>query len=482
MVVKAWVKILFGILLSLMLAFTSIGYAAYTDNLSITGAGSYKAYEGIYITKVERVATSSASTSSFSPIENTTTVDTTLRKTSSWSEGTVTYKITVVNNTKSKYSYVGVSYNASESGYGGNSYIGNGITITTKDNQNDSSATFDTNDYIESGETRVFYATYRLSNSLSRNTDYKTLVHYKFGRHVESSDEAADAILIQFKEILNDRTDGGSYQTLIDKIDDKYDGTYWKANFIGNVVGAHNEDTETINAIFGHSLNLTVDGKLSDVTVLIKRENIDGNEDTGDDYTATHGSYTTSGRGCEMTIYMTTEQLDVPWSNVTVYAAVYTCDNNDGTLGSWRMIGDIYKGRAMVVGYTGSTESVNSGSFSTDDWYAYYGTYTVKLGKGSYSYSVADGADIESIIQTKADTNIKSLFDNLIEESEETLANGELAGPVMLDLEIATSNAKNFAASYVQGTTTRAELISVAKNLNEKLLAYQNAEASHQSE
>ena len=308
------------------------------------------------------------------------------------------------------------------------------------------------------------------------------MVHYKFGRYVESSDEAADAILIQFKDILNDKTDGGSYQTLIEKIDDKYDGTAWKANFIGNVVGAHNDDTETINAIFGDSLNLTVDGKLSDVTVLIKRENIDGNENTGDDYTAKYGNATTSGNGCEMTIYMTTESLTTAGARVTVYAAVYTCDNNNGELGAWRMVGDIYKGDALVVGYTGNTESTKSGSFSTDDWYADPGVYTVQLGKGSYSYAVADGSDIESIIQTKADTNIKKLFDNLIVESEETLANGELAGPVMLDLEIATSNAKAFADTYVQGTTTRAELIAVAKNLNEKLLAYQNAEASHQSE
>lgn len=481
MVVKSWVKILFCILLSLMLAFVSVGYAAMTDRLSITGAATYAPLEGIYITNVEYVTASNASTSSYSYLEHTTTADATMRRTRS--TGTVTYKITVTNNTDFKYSYVGLSYNASESGYTGNQLIANGrITITTKDNENDSSATFNTSDYIEPRTTRVFYVTYRLASTVSRNTDYKTLVHYKFGRHVETSDEAADAVLVQFNNILNDTTEGGPYQTLISKIDDKYDGTYWKANFIGNVVGAHNEDTETINAIFGDSLNLTVDGNLSDVTVLIKRENIDGNEDTGDDYTATYGNATTSGYGCEMTIYMTTESLTSSGTQVTVYAAVYTCDNNDGELGPWRMIGDIYKGEALVVGYTGNTTSANSGSFSTDDWYADPGMYTVKMGKGSYSYTVADGVTIESIIQVKADTNIKTLFDNLIEESENTLSDGELAGPVMLDLDIAISQAKTFAASYVQGTTTRAELIAVAKNLNEKLVAYQNAEIGQQAE
>ena len=470
-----------GVALSFMLAFVSVGYAAMTDRLSVTGAGSYKAYEGIYITKIDYITASNASTSSYSYVEHTTTADATVRRTRN--TGTVTYKITVTNNTDYKYSYIGLSYNASEPGYTGNSLIANGrISITTKDNQNDSSATFNTSDYIEARSTRSFFVTYTLSSAVTKNIGYRTLVHYKFGRYVESSDEAADAILIQFKDILNDKTDGGSYQTLIEKIDDKYDGTAWKANFIGNVVGAHNEDTETINAIFGDSLNLTVDGNLSDVTVLIKRENIDGNENTGDDYTAKYGYSTTSGNGCEMTIYMTTESLSTSGARVTVYAAVYTCDNNNGELGPWRMIGDIYKGDALVVGYTGNTESTKSGSFSTDDWYADPGVYTVQLGKGSYSYAVADGSDIESIIQTKADTNIKQLFDNLIVESEETLANGELAGPVMLDLEIATSNAKAFADTYVQGTTTRAELIAVAKNLNEKLVAYQNAEIGQQAE
>ena len=177
MVVKAWVKILFGILLSLMLVFTSIGYASYPDNLSITGAGSYKPYEGIYITNIESVAASSASSTACSYLEHTTTADATVRRTSRWNSGSVTYKITVQNNTKFKYSYVGISYDASDSEHSGNAYIGNGLNIITKDNQNDSSATFNSSDYIEPGATLVFYATYNISTSLSRNIDYKTLVH-----------------------------------------------------------------------------------------------------------------------------------------------------------------------------------------------------------------------------------------------------------------------------------------------------------------
>lgn len=178
-----------------------------------------------------------------------------------------------------------------------------------------------------------------------------------------------------------------------------------------------------------------------------------------------------------MTIYMTTESLTSSGTQVTVYAAVYTCDNNDGELGPWRMIGDIYKGEALVVGYTGNTTSANSGSFSTDDWYADAGTYTVTMGKGSYSYAVAEGETIESIVQAKAGESLKTMLDNLLTEAEETLKNGELAGPVMLNLDMGISKAKTFINSYVQGTTTRAEVISIAKDLNQVLEAYQNAEA-----
>ena len=68
-------------------------------------------------------------------------------RTSRWRSGSVTYKITVLNNTNYKYTYAGIDYVRNASGYNGNSYISNGITITTKDNQNDSSATFNTNDF-----------------------------------------------------------------------------------------------------------------------------------------------------------------------------------------------------------------------------------------------------------------------------------------------------------------------------------------------
>ena len=179
-----------------------------------------------------------------------------------------------------------------------------------------------------------------------------------------------------------------------------------------------------------------------------------------------------------MTIYMTTESLATSGARPTVYAAVFTCDNDNGTLGPWRMIGDIYKGDALVVGYTGNTTSSNSGSFSTDDWYAYAGTYTLVAGSRTYQYYVAEDATIESIIQVKADVELKSVLDSLIEEANAASELSEIAGPVLIDLRIAIAEAQTFVESYVQGTTLRAEVIPVIKKLNSAYQSYLDAIAS----
>ena len=128
-------KRIHGILVSVavvfMAFFISFGYAALTDNLTLSGIVNVegKPYKGVYIKSVELAGTSNAANKGHDfvlPTNVTNTVD--AERTS----GTVTYKVTVHNNTDVTYWYVGPQYTDD---YENNSLIGtyNGITITTKD-------------------------------------------------------------------------------------------------------------------------------------------------------------------------------------------------------------------------------------------------------------------------------------------------------------------------------------------------------------
>jgi len=390
---------------------------------------------------------------------------------------TVTYKITVLNNTNYKYAYSGIDYESDLEGYGGNSYIGktNGITVTTKEKLTDSTATFNTRDSLAAGEKRTFYAIYTIG-SQAADKDLKLLINYKFGVHVDSAGAVViDSAFEQFADILNDTSPGGGYETLTNKIDDKYDGVNaWKANYIGNVVDSSGEDTKTVNDLFGDKLSITINTVETNVTLLIKREDVDGNPNTGDSYTATYGNKTTSGTGCEMTLYMTTDKLQS--GTPTVYAAVFTCNkNSDGTYGEWYMIGDMYVGTTNIVGYEGAQ---STGSFDTGTWRSSASTYYVTT---DYSYTVRRGNTIQTVIQA-TDNVATNKFKNIIDTAKNLVDGiyGDFAGDAMVYLTSVYEKASRCYTVNNDGTltvnqgVTRAQLIPLIRELMAAIKPFEN--------
>lgn len=468
--VLVWVALFF------MSVFMCIGYAAVSNPMVISGAINAAPPEGIYLISSSLQGVSNAASSAAAHTPYTTAFDSTVNiqsASSGWWQttyGTVTYKFTVLNNTAYRFAYSGLDYISSLAGYNGNAYIGNGLAITVTDEYGGSF----TGDVIAPDQQVVFYATYTVNRSDLANTDLKTLVNFKFGVNVDSvGDAAIDTALSRFGEILNDTSEGGAYETLVDKIDDKYDGTGWKATYIGNVVGAHNADTETINELFQGRLSLTIDGIATNVTVLIKRENLDNNLQTGDDYTATYGSQSTSGYGCEMTLYMTTDPLES--GSPVIYAAVFTCDrNDDGTLGPWYMLGDKYAGSASIVGYEGS---YIGGSFDTGTWRST--SQTTYVASTDYSYTVPAGQAINTIILA-SDANAVSTLQTLVTKANDVLRGvyGEYAGTAIIALQEALDNAARCCATgsdgsvTVNASTTRAYAVPLIKELDHALTPF----------
>lgn len=112
------------------------------------------------------------------------------------------------------------------------------------------------------------------------------------------------------------------------------------------------------------SMDLDGDGNAEPITMMIKRENLDNNTLTGDSYT-----YTSWGReyvvnGVEMTLYITSENLDNVSSgkSVVVYAASFTKLPDSTT---WTDLVPLTKGKANANNYSGYG---SANSFNTDTW------------------------------------------------------------------------------------------------------------------
>ena len=117
---KNWIKVLACVVLAFGFFFTSFGYAALTDRLSITGKAKIDIPSGVYIISHDGTSYSRLDVRDFSYYNYSTTVDTSLSKSERNREGTVTYTVTVLNNTEYEYAYRGLYYMST---YGNNSYV-----------------------------------------------------------------------------------------------------------------------------------------------------------------------------------------------------------------------------------------------------------------------------------------------------------------------------------------------------------------------
>ena len=437
-------KIVVCTVLSFMFCIMSIGYAALSDSINIAGTAKVEIPYGLFITEVSVSNYSNADKREGEHLEYTTTLETTVSRSGSrywWDQqksGYVTYHVKVLNNTKLTYSYRGLYYQTSLSGYNGNA----NVATSNSDNKIGVVCSLANKSAEEKkvypGGILEFDVTYTVGSGLNADTNLKTLINFQFGINVETADQAIDIATDKFLDILNTSS---TYNELIDALDNKFDGRDWTSNYIGNVTGSSSDDSMAVNTLFAGQLQITVDNVKQDATVMIKHENLDGNVLTGDDYTAVYGDQIYSGYGCEMTMYLTIDPLakEDMGEYVPVYAIVFTCDRDKegNIISDWYRVGDTYAGEANVVDYDGGTDG-NGGSFVTDNWRAEQKTYQVVSGYSyningtqyslpSYSYNVGYQANIESIVMA-TDNNAVNTLQALLDHAQSIIDSQEYAG------------------------------------------------------
>ncbi|MBQ7398817.1 MAG: hypothetical protein IJW09_08350 [Clostridia bacterium] len=453
--------------LSFMCAFMSFGYAALTDTFNIMGHAEIEIPYGLFITGINPLSDSNLDVMDVSHVQYSTTVECSLSKVYSYNgtNGSVTYEITVFNNTTREYAFRGLYYQ--DGTYNNNmieNYNGsNSIGVITH---------FPNGKKVAPGESLTFHVTYNLGTGLYPYNTYKTLINYQFGINVDSEADAVDVVHDKFLDILNTTS---TYETLVDVLDNKYDGSQeWTSNYVGNVGDATSDDALAVNTLFAGQLQLVIDGQTKPATVLIKHENLDNNRSTGDDYVAVNKNNQGSpfyGYGCEMTLYLTTDDLNEPNGWAPVYVSVFTCDRdeNGNIVGDWYLIGETYKGRANIVGYNG--QAGGTGSFVTDNWVADAATYQVT---DHYSYYVADGTTIKTLTQT-VDASMTAEFQSLLNRAKSMIDDTTYAGTGITVVEEAYERAAPYFTVDANGnpvadpTITRAQLCPIVKFLETKL-------------
>ena len=467
MLIAKWYKGLVCLILSFACIFSCIGYAAITDSLSLTGSARVSIPSGLFITDIKTISTSNTDKNTVSFIEYTTTVNSIVSR--NRNAGTVVYEITVLNNTDYEYAYRGLYYMSS---YGSNSYV----STSNANNKLGVVTSFPNGSIVAPGEKLTFRATYTIGRSVGSNLNLDTLLNFQFGINVDSVDKAYDIVHSKFLEILNTAT---TYNQLIEVLDDKFDGSQtWTSNYIGNVGNAVDNDMMTVETLFAGQLTMMVNGQAQKAWVMIKHEDVDGNELTGDDYSLNYNQYGwTTHKGCEMTLYMTVDTLDKANSWAPVYATVFTCDRDasGNKISDWYRVGSSYSGEANVVGYRG--ESGGTGSFVTDNWNSYTSTYQVT---DQYSYSI--GADISiKDLMTAVDQRAIQEFQRLLTAAEAMIANQKYAGTGITVVEDAYAAASKYYYKDSDGKavayqdTRRVMLIPHIQDLDHVLTVAQDA-------
>jgi hypothetical protein len=140
--------------------------------------------------------------------------------------------------------------------------------------------------------------------------------------------------------------------------------------YVGNVAGADTGDSRLVQELFTDeflSMDLDGDGKSEPITLMIKRENLDGNEYTGAAYSYAQSSWwgsqsTKTVRGAEFTLYITSEGFSS--NTLTVYAATYTKFQSKD---EWVEVVPLTKGTATANNYSSGNWGTKN-SFNTDTW------------------------------------------------------------------------------------------------------------------
>jgi len=351
---KAWMKILLGVLLSFMCIFTSLGYAQTTTDLRVEGEVEIKPPNAIFIAEISNVQTSGA-TFTTSPVNigyPSTKVmsEVTFDGRNSW----VSFDVLIVNGTDFDQIFDKLEEYASLEGVEGS------FSYTNVDWESSVAQGTEMNP----GDKLRFNVTLTYTGR-STNQTRKMLHEFDFVLNSNDLTQAASkSVTDKFADILNNRLEddityeyGGEeitvttdkmYETVIEHMEYDRSGT---GNYIGNLMGADGDDKALLTALFEGALTFNVGNEEVPITVMIKEKNV----------------YDTDEK--EMVLYITADDLTAYSSYVPVYAAVYSKNAS----GVWEQVGEIFAGEAQTNSYSGWP---GSGSFNTERWRStqvYYG-------------------------------------------------------------------------------------------------------------
>lgn len=360
-------KAVLCIMLSFMMTFTCIGYAAVSDELQIDGSAQFY-FAPIYISNVS-VYSGNGTLQSENHATETVLQSSLLLPNNK--NASIVLAVTVKNRTDDVY-----GYNATIAGTDTSTYSNPNVTYAVyADAACKTRLAQKTPLYpkttAEGADGLTFYVKFSYQNGYTPSSaeTLNSYLNFNFKTPIDSiiEDAAVNNAIDQFYDILNDHIGDVDYNDLIFAMDNVGNSDR-NISYIGNVAGAPAADVAAINSLFDGQLSVNINGTEQEVKFILKRENIDGNTATGGPtikYTDGYGQQTVTG--FEMVMYMTTETLErdsfLGSTYKTVYAVVYTSYDGGKT---WEQLGEMYKGEARVVSYAGSY--FGEGSFTTDTW------------------------------------------------------------------------------------------------------------------
>ncbi len=329
---------------SFMFLVLGAGYATLTDSLQISGTAGATPPQQVFITYAQDKGVGDGSATVNNYYLTTLSSKVTLKDKNS---STATIQVTVFNNANQVYAFNAVKYL-------NEAYSNENIVFVLSG--------IERRQEIAVGEYLTFDVVFSFKDGKAvSNTVLDSAISFEFLPPSEIPEDegqvAVNGALEQFKNIINNIVADNSFQTLIDQMNDYRNNDRDNESYIGNVGGASDSDIALMEELFQGNLKLNINGVDTEVTILIKKENVDGKTTTGD------------ADGNEMSIYLTTDDLTKSgWevlfgASAPVYAAVFS-SNNDGE--TWSQLGQMYEGTAPIIGYDGNRGG--SGSFNTDDW------------------------------------------------------------------------------------------------------------------
>lgn len=344
------IKILISFVFVLLFAFTSIGYASLTQNMSVKGFMGLSELKAIYIVSVKQVdASDGCSVSNISYTNTLLTTNVTLKRNDATAY--ITLEITVKNNTENmEAGFNDFITSSTKIEYGSEHYSNSNPTgIHYMDKR------------LSPGEFRTFRMTITYKNSIASTVSrLQDVVKIDF---IPWSIHGANAV---FERLLNE-----DFSSLNNAMSYNYSGR--NDSYISNVDGASTTDKKYVDGQFEGNMTTFIPDKNTGelietkMTIFIKRANIDGNSKTGDT------------NGDEYVLFMTADLLNVQNSSAIVYACVYTRFSQDE---DYVMVGEMFEGTARVCHYSGSS---GTGSFTTNEWKSSRAYYGVSAGGGTYS-------------------------------------------------------------------------------------------------